>query len=226
MGFLRGLRSVLISGVFAAACTVGGIQGIVDRVTYESPSESTCQDFEVGANSKWVSLSGCEAMLVDAEYRETTKLKVITSIRVPVRALGSDGSPKFILKTSNKNLISVIRDLRNFETAMEKNAGDAKNEASNEAKLKAAVAAIQTMSRPVEIPKFQAKIEDSSDDESGKGFEDTENAIHLTEVESGVPGLSMPVIALLMGLVWGLLTLNSVRKLLTRQPTGETSALA
>lgn len=209
---LRVIKSILVSGVLAAGCSVAGVHGIYERVTYEAPTPTTCADLDMTKQGGWIRVDGCEALLWDAVVEETKKSERVTAVSVPLRALGSLEEPRVVLTTSNADMLSAARAVREKAQGL-----DPESHTSDEIQQNSG-AVLQAL-KPVAVPRFQARVDGRPRGELAELMPNLPaNTLVVRQVEEGKPGLLLPLFFLLIGVFWGLSALSSVLSLTSPAP--------
>jgi hypothetical protein len=203
MNTLRAIKSVLISGVLAAACSIGGAGGLYERFTYEDPAPVTCaggiQD------QSWVTLSGCEAVIVEAEYRQMKSGTVLT-VTVPIRAEGATETSELRLMTNDEAVIDAVASAKAQAEQLEKFK-------ENPNAVRAQLPGLAKALAPLKLEPLQARVE------SRLG-----GVVTLRQTDAGEPGLLWPLFLLLMGGVWALVALGGLMSIVKPAAPAEPEA--
>ncbi|MBX7113458.1 MAG: hypothetical protein K1X64_03915 [Myxococcaceae bacterium] len=203
----RVIKSILISGALAAGCSVAGVHGIYERVTYEAPTPTTCADLDMSKQGGWIVVEGCEALFWDAVVEETKKSKTVRAVSVPLRSKGSLEEPRIVLSTANEKMLSAVRAVKKSENGIDPEQHTPDEVQQNRGTVLQAL-------KPVTVPRFQARVEGPPSGELAKLMPNLPSAtVVVRQVDEGKPGVWWPLFLLLTGVFWGLSALSSVLSL-------------
>lgn len=206
MNFLRLLKAIVVNALLAASCTLAGGAQLYERLTYEEPVPMRCGQSLAGKT--WVTLSGCEAVLIGATVHQQGKRKTVRSLEVPIRPVGTDVESTLILETSDEALVSAAQRV---VAMLEKDKPASGARPAATAEVEAKLAGLAEALAPVPVATFQGLVSDGGQ--------------RVERREPGAPSLTWAATLLGFGALWGLLFLRAVLSLVRPRPAeGEVMA--